>query len=235
MPDRVIRDDMLDSERYLGLSSDTARMLFVHFVLVADDLGNAEASDLFIRRRLLPHGTTPSAIATLLSELGDADLIRVYENADKRYVHIPRFRQRLRYTKSAHPRPPANLECKEIIKLLEKKSDLSPAEVSPESDRSPQKRREVKRSEEKKTKGGAFALPDWVPEDAWNGFIEMRRKARKDPTDRAKQLLVDELQRLRDAGNDPRAVIDSATRHGWLSFYPPKGAAAKSEPRFMAP
>jgi hypothetical protein len=81
MPDRVIRDDMLDSDRYLGLSSDTARMLFVHFVLVADDLGNAEASDLFIRRRLLPHGTTNSAIATLLSELGDMDLVRVYEQS----------------------------------------------------------------------------------------------------------------------------------------------------------
>lgn len=146
MPDRVVRDDMLDSERYLGLSSDTARMLFVHFILVADDLGNSEASDLFIRRRLLTHATTNAAISTLLSELSDVDLVRVYEVDGKRYVHIPRFRQRLRYTKSAHPRPPENLECLEIRELLLKRPDLCPTADSPKTDSSRKKRSEEKRS-----------------------------------------------------------------------------------------
>lgn len=92
-------------------------------------------------------------------------------------------------------------------------------------------REEKRRDKEHKR----FALPDWVPEEPWSGFIEMRQKKRNNPTDRAKQLLVDELQRLRDAGNDPAAVIDLATRNGWLSFYPPKGGPKNATPQFVAP
>ena len=92
------------------------------------------------------------------------------------------------------------------------------------------------REEKRRDKNiSAFALPDWIPADAWKHFVEMRQKKRNAPTDRAKQLLVDELQRLRDAGNDPLAVIELATRNGWLSFYPPKDGPKNQTPRFVAP
>lgn len=123
MPDRIVRDELLDSPRYLSLSSDTARLLFVHLLLVADDLGNAEAGPHFIRRRLLACPLPDEAIAALLGELNDADLIRVYLVNGKRYAHVPRFRQRLRSYKRAHPRPPETSECPEIKALLSTLSD----------------------------------------------------------------------------------------------------------------
>jgi len=123
MPDRLIRDELLDSDRYCLLSSDTARMLFFHFLLVADDLGNAEATSLFIRRRLMPHPISDEAQAKIIAELADADLVRVYIFEGKRYIHIPRFRQRLRSLKRINPRPPTEIECSEIKDMLHKLSD----------------------------------------------------------------------------------------------------------------
>lgn len=128
MPDRIIRDELLDSDRYLGLSSDTARLLFVHLLLVADDLGNAEASAAYIRRRVLVGNAPDETIAKLLTELADQDIIRLYQVGAKRYVHIPRFRQRLRSLKRINPRPPAAMECTEISRLASKLSDECPTD-----------------------------------------------------------------------------------------------------------
>jgi hypothetical protein len=77
--------------------------------------------------------------------------------------------------------------------------------------------REEKRREDKDKP--RFALPDWVPADAWRDFEEMRKKKRNELTDRARQLAVAELQRLRDGGSDPRAVIERSVLKGWLSFF----------------
>lgn len=61
-----------------------------------------------------------------------------------------------------------------------------------------------------------FVLPDWVPVEPWNDFI----KTRKNPTLRTKQLLARKLQRLKDQGQDPTAVIEQSTERGWKSFFP---------------
>ena len=128
MPDRIVRDELLDSDRYLGLSSDTVRIVFVHFLLVADDLGNAEATGPFIRRRILPGSQVPDdTLAKILEELSSVDLVRVYEVGPKRYVHIPRFRQRLRSFKRINPRPPSSMECAEIKEIADKLSDTRQA------------------------------------------------------------------------------------------------------------
>lgn len=129
MPDRIIRDEILDSDRYWDLASDSARLLFDHFMLVADDLGNAEATNSFIRRRLL-QATKPDdqAIGALLEDLARVDIARPYAVGPKRYVHIPRFRQRLRSYKRVNPRPPASVECSEISKLIAELSDSCPTD-----------------------------------------------------------------------------------------------------------
>jgi uncharacterized protein YdaU (DUF1376 family) len=44
------------------------------------------------------------------------------------------------------------------------------------------------------TKAGvAFAPPDWVPLEAWNGYKAMRKKLRKPMTGRAEKMLVSDL------------------------------------------
>lgn len=80
--------------------------------------------------------------------------------------------------------------------------------------------REEKRREEKKD---IQALPEWVPSDAWDGYIQARKQMRKPMTDRAKKLLLGELTKLREQGHDPANLLDTATAKNWLSVYPPKG------------
>lgn len=65
-------------------------------------------------------------------------------------------------------------------------------------------------------------LPDWLPKEAWAGFCEMRRKARKPLTPRAQDLILSKLDRWRMAGHDPGAILDSSTANGWTGIFEPK-------------
>ena len=147
MPDRIVRDELMRSHRYVTLSSDTVRLFFVHCILTADSLGNLEATTTSTTA-MMGRQIEQSTLAKWIAELDHVGIIRAYLVDDKQYVHIPRFRQRLRYIKGKHPRPPSEVECKEISNLLEKvrpQSDHSQTTVG----RSEVKRSEVKRSEAK--------------------------------------------------------------------------------------
>ena len=67
----------------------------------------------------------------------------------------------------------------------------------------------------------AFALPDWVPQAEWDGWIEVRRKNRWPLTGRALNLALAELVDLRGQGHDPAKTLDLATLKGWRSLYAP--------------
>jgi hypothetical protein len=165
MPDRVIRDEILDSDRYIDLSSDSVRLLFLHFLLIADDLGNCEATYGLIRRRLLPQTNVDQAeVEKMLTELAHVDLIRRYAVDGKSYAHIPRFRQRLRSYKRTKPRPPSEIECNEIKEVIANLSDTGPSSDRHMSDTCPspaveEKGREGKRREEKRSASATSPKP----------------------------------------------------------------------------
>lgn len=108
MPDRVIRDELLDSDRWLDLPTDTDRLAYVGLLLVCDDFGNLEGGIKRLYRFL--HGFTQvkseEVVATVLTHLGDADLIRRYEVDGREYWHIPRFRPHRQYLVQRYPQPP---------------------------------------------------------------------------------------------------------------------------------
>ena len=56
-----------------------------------------------------------------------------------------------------------------------------------------------------------FVLPDWIPKDLWESYLEMRKKIRKPATEHAKELIVKKLVRLRrQMVNDPIAVLEQS-------------------------
>jgi hypothetical protein len=73
---------------------------------------------------------------------------------------------------------------------------------------------------------GAFAPPDWVPQDAWNAWLEVRRKKRAPNTDEALRLSVVDLERFKAAGHDPRLVLEQAVKRGWQGLFEPKVEAS---------
>ncbi|SRR6266404_198079 len=68
----------------------------------------------------------------------------------------------------------------------------------------------------------SIAPCDWIPQSAWSGYMEMRKKKRKEPTARAVELLVAELEKLKALGHDIAAVLDKSTLNGWTDVYPIK-------------
>jgi hypothetical protein len=79
-------------------------------------------------------------------------------------------------------------------------------------------RRSEKR-EERKAKP-CFALPDWVPLETWNEFLEMRESLRATPTEKAKALLVEKLQKLKCSGQDPKSVLEQSIERSWKGVFP---------------
>lgn len=214
MADRIVRDELLTSERYWKVSIEAQR-LYIHILLNADDTARFSGKNFTIRSACFPgQGVEPEKIESLLSELHDADLVRLYTVPElstgqvQRFIFVPRFKQRLRFTTSKYPAPPS-----EISDLIMEKTDASPTEASPESDSRRQKRSEEKRSEElqpplppleggrsakasRKAKGENQPVGGWWESDA--GTIA--EGARQGKPARPGESLADYRGRLRHQG-----------------------------------
>lgn len=69
-------------------------------------------------------------------------------------------------------------------------------------------------------------LPDWLPEDAWLAFVEMRKKLKAPLTDHAAQLAIRELEKLMQLGHRPRAVLEQSTLNSWRGLFEIKAPRA---------
>lgn len=65
----------------------------------------------------------------------------------------------------------------------------------------------------------AFALPLWIPAEAWSDFEAMRRQQRKPLSDAAKRLAVKALEDLRRHGSDPQLVLEQSVMRCWLGLF----------------
>lgn len=68
----------------------------------------------------------------------------------------------------------------------------------------------------------ALEIPDWVPQDVWLAFVDMRKKVKAPLTDHAAKLAIDELEKLMNAGYKPRAVLEQSILNGWKGLFPIK-------------
>lgn len=141
MSNRIIRESLRRSERFLKLPTNLARMSFVFVLLDADDLGNFEAQPADLARlwREISEATatngdpvmTVDVAEEILETLCRVDLVRLYVASNgKRYGHVPRFKQRVRFVKNGCPRPPENISSNENNILLPEKTVYSPTTVS---------------------------------------------------------------------------------------------------------
>lgn len=155
MPDRILRDELLESDRWLGLARNTHRLAFVCLIPNADALGNMEATDGHLWRvwRDTLRLDSRAAVPEILEALVAVDLVRLYEGRDKkRYLHIPRSRQELRYLGRVNPPSPwtTEEEKQRLGKNSRRAHDVVTCEPRSEVKRS-EVDVEVKRKEKKKT------------------------------------------------------------------------------------
>lgn len=116
MPSRMIRESILDSERYLECT-ESERLFFLHLMLLADDFGCVSLAPAFIGRRAFSERPSDVRLTKMVASLVDADLIRRYEFEGAIYGFVPRFRQRLQRMSLKCPMPPESLISDDKIAL----------------------------------------------------------------------------------------------------------------------
>lgn len=107
MPNRILRDAALDSDR-LAAVSEPAEVLFYRLIMLADDFGRFDGRMSVIRSRAfaLRQSVPEEEVSARMQELCKVGLIHSYSVSGKPYISIPRFGQRQRAEKSKFPAPP---------------------------------------------------------------------------------------------------------------------------------
>lgn len=223
MPDRIIRDELLTSERYWSVS-DESRLLYIHLLLCADDTARYTGQNFSLRTKCFAGRTMEAErMECLLAELVSRDLIRLYEVASERFVFIPRYRQRLRFTNSRFPAPPI-----EVSDLSLEKSDLSQTRdgLKTDSGQAQDRRSEEKRREELHTPKPsvssvgrqqikAHPKPDDVGQSVWDAFVAHRKRKRGAITTLVMQSIQREAEKAGWSLND--ALTEIVVRN-WQTF-----------------
>lgn len=82
----------------------------------------------------------------------------------------------------------------------------------------------TKRARQKQDRNQGFEIPDWVPPERWQAYLDMRRTIRKPMTDHAKRLAINQLGKLRDAGYPAGDVLDQSVLNSWQGLFALKDA-----------
>lgn len=80
-----------------------------------------------------------------------------------------------------------------------------------------------------------FEIPSWVPPEPWAAFVEMRRAGKSPFTEQAMRLAVADLEKLRDAGCDPGAVLNQSVMRAWRGLFAVKTEGSTDGQRFRNP
>lgn len=79
---------------------------------------------------------------------------------------------------------------------------------------------ERKAAPEAQKRGRGPALPPWLDADLWEAWRAERKARRKPLTERAEVLQLRELERLREQGQDPKAVVEQSIARSWSGLFP---------------
>jgi len=109
MPNRIIKEGLLTSESYAGMTL-YERDLFWRLIVAADDFGRYDARPAIIRGRLMPlEETGQEEIARALESLAAKGLIGLYEHEGRPYLWLTGWErhQNIRAKRSKYPAPEA--------------------------------------------------------------------------------------------------------------------------------
>ena len=222
MPSRLVREGILTSERVEQLDF-AAEVFYRRLMSKVDDHGLYDARMSILRTSLYPlrvDRVREADISRWIAACEKAGLIALYVVDGKPYLQMLDTRWTTR-SDPKFPLPPSGLESSHLNAT--ENSCAQPQTAVPvvvvgvgdENGVGDGKR---------KTKAPASPspLPDWMPTEAWSGFLAMRTKIRKPPTDRARELLIAKLDAMRQGGHDIAAELDQSTVNGWQDLFPLK-------------
>lgn len=66
------------------------------------------------------------------------------------------------------------------------------------------------------------ALSSEIDKRLWDDFLEMREKIKSKPTEKAKELLINELNNFVSIGLDPNKALENSIKNNWKGLFEPK-------------
>ena len=84
---------------------------------------------------------------------------------------------------------------------------------------SPDKETEREKEKEKKQK---VEIPEFIPLQDWNDFVEMRKHTKRSMTERAMKIMFNKLQQIKTKGFDISEVLQKSIANNWSDVYEPK-------------
>lgn len=108
---RTIKPEWLEDES-LATCSDTARMVSVALIVLADDYGNGRAHHLYLTSRIWPYTSCDpreslASISRALHELVAIGFVRLYEAKGQTYYNLTNWKRHQRIDRPSQPLVPA--------------------------------------------------------------------------------------------------------------------------------
>ena len=218
MAKRFINTEIFSDSWFSELSPEN-KLFYVYLFTKCDHAGIIDLNPRLAEFETGIKGLAKS-MQTVTKELGNR-LVRLRDN----YYCLPKF-VKFQYPKGLNTNVKAQLSVVNRLaefdldynSLLTVTKQLSNSSLTvQDKDIDIDKDIEIK-TEKKKDK---FILPDWISQDSWDGFVEMRKKIKKPLTDRACTGIINKLDKLGKQNAD--AILDQSTENCWQTVYELKG------------
>lgn len=71
-------------------------------------------------------------------------------------------------------------------------------------------------------------LPEWVDPETWDQYVEMRQRIRKPLTAYAGELVIRDLKKFREMGQDPNENLRQSIKNSWQGVFALKDVSSRS-------
>ena len=215
MPNRVIKESLWTSPN-LNKLSDLAERHFYRILCLPDDFGCCELTPLVVKGRCYPlkEKITTKQIEGWNRELEAEDILRIWNDNGRYYAYFPTFNihQRVR---SKHlrktPEPPESVTCRQV----------SAGDGDCHPNHNPNHNHN--HNHNPVSDDTEFVLPEWMPKETWDAYLEVRNKKRATKTVYALNLIIKELLKIKAEYNqNPLDVLNKSIKSGWIDVFPLK-------------
>lgn len=215
MPNRILKESICTSDN-LNKASPLEESLFFRLIVNCDDYGRMDARPPVIRARCFPlriDEITDKEITERLNRLQELNLLKLYTVENQPYLHLVTWekQQQVRAQRSKYPPPSNGSGHLQMISDDNTGNQMKSTEIK--SPRNPIL--SVSLSESLSYK----ELPDFINQNTWISFIEMRKKIKAMPTIKAQELIIEKLSRLKDEGQEPNKVLEQSIMNGWKGVF----------------
>jgi uncharacterized protein YdaU (DUF1376 family) len=182
---------------------------------IIEDIAYRRLLDLYYLHER-PLGDCSANVARLIgmseySQEVETVLIEFFEHVDGGYINSRADKD------IAHYHSKVEQASKAGKASAERRSNIRSTVVQPTNNHKPRTINQEPKKE--KVAVAPSVWPEWIPLETWYAFLEMRKKMKKPPTEKAIELLIAKLKKFKDAGQDIQAVLEKSITSGWQDVF----------------